>query len=132
MSIYTKEFLEKEAIKNMEKSGVSKEVQNLFKEKMWDPTYSNMLSKKGLFFVLTFLSEKQDNEYTSFYSTHINVLKFQVSNLIEKLNNQDFIFYFGDTTGYNSDDNLFILEPKKEFTEKIALFGGIDNFLEGL
>ena len=49
MSIYTKEFLIEEAIKSMNKSGVSKEVQTLFKQKMWDETYNNMLSQKGLF-----------------------------------------------------------------------------------
>lgn len=128
MSIYTKEFLIEEAIKSMNKSGVSEEVQDLFKQKMWDETYNNMLSQKGLFFVLTFLND------TEFYSAHFDTVNFSPEKLKEKLNEQGFIFYIGKPEGYNnySDDNIFIIEPMKEFKEKVAFFGGINSYLEGL
>lgn len=128
MSIYTKEFLEGEAIKNMVKSGVTKEVQDLFKEKMWNSQYSNMLSEKGLFFIIAFLSD------IKFYSTYFNLHNLVIDDIRQKLNEQGFIFYVGKLNGYinGSDDNLFILEPEKEFKEKIALFGGIEEFLSGL
>ncbi len=131
MSIYTKEFLENKAIESMNASEVSSEVQSLFRQKMWDKEYTNMLSEKGIYFILTFLSEK-------FYSTQLSTLK-EVSNiqkLKEKLNDQGFIFYLGsvnvDNIYKNNDNNLYILEPEEKFKEKVALYGGINIFLEGL
>jgi len=131
MSTYTREFLENKAIESMNASEVSPEVQSLFRQKMWDKEYTNMLSEKGIYFILTFLSEK-------FYSTQLSTLK-EVSNiqkLKEKLNDQGFIFYLGsvnvDNIYKNNDNKLYILEPEEKFKEKVALYGGINIFLEGL
>ena len=70
MSKYTKEYLKEEALKSMDKSGVSKEVKDLFSEKMWDESYSNMLSHKGLFFVMNFLNNINFYEITYYYMIH--------------------------------------------------------------
>lgn len=134
MSKYTKEFLEAEAIKKMNKSGVSEEVQKLFKEKMWDSDFPNMLSQKGLLFLLTFLSDPKEKDNIDFYHTYVNQLTIQIPDLIKKLNEQGFIFYFGKSQSFytNGSDNLYIIEPHKEFSEKVALFGGIESYLLGL
>jgi len=125
---YTKEYLKEEALKSMNKSGVSEEVKDLFSKKMWDESYDNMLSSKGLFFIMTFLDK------INFYSIYFNSNNFDNIKLKEKLNEQGFIFYLGKPDGYNnySNDNLFIMEPMEEFKEKVALFGGIDSYLMGL
>lgn len=125
---YTKEYLKEEALKSMDKSGVSKEVKDLFSKKMWDESYSNMLSHKGLFFVMNFLNN------INFYSAYFNTTNFNLEELKKKLNEQGFIFYLGKPDGYNnySSDNIFIMEPMEEFKEKVALFGGIEAFLMGL
>lgn len=130
---YTKESLEEKVVENLNKCGVSKEVQDRFKQVMWDNVYSNMLSIKGLYFVLTFISEIKDKEYTSFYSTTIKDNKYVFDELKEKLNKQGFIFYLGNAQELdNLTNNLFIIEPKEEFSKKIAFFDNIDNYLERL
>ena len=129
MPFYTRESLEEIALSEMDRVGVDLEVQKLFKQKLWDLTFNNILTEKGLFFILTFVENPDKN--IVFYKTKINI-----SNLYyikQKLNEQGFIFYV-DTMPVveHTDYNLIILEPNDIFIDKIAFYGGIDAFIEGL
>lgn len=129
MPFYTRESLEEIALSEMDRVGVDLEVQKLFKQKLWDLTFNNMLTEKGLFFILTFVENPDKN--IVFYKTKINI-----SNLYyikQKLNEQGFIFYVDAMPIIeHTDYNLIILEPNDIFIDKIAFYGGIDAFIEGL
>lgn len=129
MPFYTRESLEEIALSEMDRVGVDLEVQKLFKQKLWDLTFNNMLTEKGLFFILTFVENPDKN--IVFYKTKINI-----SNLYyikQKLNEQGFIFYVDAMPVVeHTDYNLIILEPNDIFIDKIAFYGGIDAFIEGL
>lgn len=129
MPFYTRESLEEIALSEMDRVGVDLEVQELFKQKLWDLTFNNMLTEKGLFFILTFVENPDKN--IVFYKTKINI-----SNLYyikQKLNEQGFIFYVDAMPIIeHTDYNLIILEPNDIFINKIAFYGGIDAFIEGL
>jgi uncharacterized membrane protein YukC len=129
MPFYTRESLEEIALSEMDRVGVDLEVQNLFKQKLWDLTYNNMLTEKGLFFILTFVENTDKN--IVFYKTKINITN--LDNIRQKLNEQGFIFYVDVMPIVeHTDYNLIILEPNDIFIDKVAFYGGIDAFIEGL
>lgn len=129
MPFYTRESLEEIALSEMDRVGVDLEVQKLFKQKLWDLTYNNMLTEKGLFFILTFVENPDKN--IVFYKTKINITN--LDNIRQKLNDQGFIFYVDVMPIVeHTDYNLIILEPNDIFIDKIAFYGGIDAFIEGL